>query len=76
MSAMEFINMSDLQAHAIEYRVAIPKTANENLALVIVSSVVLPPMKDLSGLNVCSVAPSSIVKPDRSGRKDDRRPKF
>ena len=30
-------------------------------------------MKNLSGLDICSVAPYSIVKPDRFGRKDDRR---
>ena len=41
-------------------------------ALAIVSSMVLSPVKDLSGLNICSVVPSSIVKPDRSGRKDDQ----
>ena len=45
-------------------------------ALVIVSSVVLSPMEDLSGLNVCLVTPFSRVKPDRSGRNDDRRQTF
>ena len=48
----------------------------DSSALVIISSVVLSPVKDLSGLNVCSVALYSIVKPDRSGRKGGRRRKF